>query len=152
MLLGLTKIHIKLCKLWGACKIQASIKLYILSNVARVFSLFCNAACKYIKTDKGLQFPHWTDPPLFQAFWLWCLYHPSVWPCPQAFLPYTEPWWIIDLKFKVLSRLTFWVYIHWWKPSKNLHLFGTKLHNLMQGHQENSGNHWNFFLNLSFKA
>jgi hypothetical protein len=37
------------------------------------------------------------------------------------------------------------------KAFKNLHFFGTKLHELMQGHQENSGNHWNFFLKLSLQ-
>jgi len=42
-------------------------------------------------------------------------------------------------------------YLHWWKRSTNLHFFGTKLHELMQGHQENSGNHWNFFLKLSLQ-
>jgi hypothetical protein len=48
-------------------------------------------------------------------------YHPSAGPCPQAFLTYTEPWWIIDLAFKFFWKLTFWVYLHWWKPSKRLH-------------------------------
>ncbi len=42
-------------------------------------------------------------------------------------------------------------YLHWWKRSTNLHFFGTKLHELMQGHQENSGNHWNFKKNYPHK-
>ncbi len=116
-----------------------------ITYVVWVLSLFPMWPANTLRLRRGYNFHTKLTHQYFRLFdFDACQYHPSVWPCPQAFLPYTEPWWIIDLKFKFFSRPTFWVYIHWWKPSKNLHLFGTKLHKLMQGHQENNGNHWNF--------
>jgi hypothetical protein len=37
------------------------------------------------------------------------------------------------------------------KAFKNLHFFGTELPELVQGHQGNSGNHWNFLKNYLYK-
>jgi hypothetical protein len=84
-------------KLWGACKIQASIKLYILLYVARVFSCFLRWLANTLKLTRGYNFHTQLTHKYFRLFDFDAYqYHPSVRPCPQAFLPYTEPWWIID--------------------------------------------------------
>ncbi len=91
----------QICKLWGACKIQESIKLYILLFLARVFSLLLRCLAITLRLRRGYNFHTELIHQYFRLFDFDAYrYHPSARPCPQAFLPYTEPWWIIDLEFR----------------------------------------------------
>jgi hypothetical protein len=53
------------------------------------------------------------------------------------------------LKFPRLNFFFESIYID--ESLQKKHFFGTKLHELMQGHQENNGSHWNFLENYPYK-